>query len=123
MPKAQFLSMDVRQLSFSTNTFDGIWAQAVLLHIEREELPRVLKQFYRIMKPDGFLFIGLKRGKGIHQATEDKEKDKQRLYTYYYKGEVVTQLKRTGFQILSATIVSDALKRPGLTWVHIIARK
>lgn len=43
-------------------TFDGIWASASLLHVPSEELPGVLTQAVRALKPDGVLYVSFKYG-------------------------------------------------------------
>lgn len=64
VPEAKFLKMDLRRLNFSENYFDAIWAMAVLLYIEKKDLPETLNGFYNVLKPRGKLFITVKRGSG-----------------------------------------------------------
>ena len=42
--------------------FDGIFANAVLFHIPKQELPRVLRQLHATLKPGGVLFSSNPRG-------------------------------------------------------------
>lgn len=42
--------------------FDGVFANASLFHVPRQELPRVLRQLYATLKPDGVLFSSNPRG-------------------------------------------------------------
>ena len=42
--------------------FDGIFANASLFHVPSEELPRVLRELYKTLKPRGVLFSSNPRG-------------------------------------------------------------
>ncbi|MEI2296599.1 class I SAM-dependent methyltransferase [Ensifer sp. MJa1] len=42
--------------------FDGIWAEASLLHVPRAELADVLARVYRALRPGGFLHASFKAG-------------------------------------------------------------
>lgn len=47
---------DFLRLDLPDRHFDGIFANASLFHIPGRELPRVLKELYATLKPDGVLF-------------------------------------------------------------------
>ena len=53
---------DFLKLDLPDERFDGIFANAVLFHIPRQELPRVLKELRRALKPGGVLFSSNPRG-------------------------------------------------------------
>ncbi len=57
VPKARFLKMNVLDLKFSKESFDAIWAQAVLLHLDRKDVPKTMKSFYTILRKGGLLDI------------------------------------------------------------------
>lgn len=42
--------------------FDGIFANASLFHVPRQELPRVLRELHAALRPDGVLFSSNPRG-------------------------------------------------------------
>ena len=50
------------QLDLPTAYFDGIFANASLFHVPRQELPRVLRQLRETLKPGGVLFSSNPRG-------------------------------------------------------------
>ena len=52
-----FLALDL-----PLGRFDGVFANASLFHIPRQELPRVLKQLHATLKPGGVLFSSNPRG-------------------------------------------------------------
>ncbi len=47
---------DFLKLELPAERFDGIFANAVLFHIPKQELPRVLQQLHGALKPGGVLF-------------------------------------------------------------------
>lgn len=51
-----------------SNTFDGIWACASLLHVPRSELPDALQRLERALKPGGILYVSFKYGDGEREA-------------------------------------------------------
>ena len=42
--------------------YDGIWACASLLHVEKERLPELLKKLSAALKPEGVLYVSFKEG-------------------------------------------------------------
>jgi len=49
-------------LDLPAERFDGIFANAVLFHVPKQELPRVLAQLHTTLKPGGVLFSSNPRG-------------------------------------------------------------
>lgn len=47
---------DFLRLDLPPGHFDGIYANASLFHVPGQELPRVLRQLWETLKPDGVLF-------------------------------------------------------------------
>ena len=53
---------DFLALKLPAGRFDGIFANASLFHVPRQELPRVLSELHAALKPDGVLFTSNPRG-------------------------------------------------------------
>lgn len=53
---------DFLQLELPDHRFDGVFANAVLFHVPRQELPRVLGQLWRCLVPGGALFCSNPHG-------------------------------------------------------------
>ena len=53
---------DFLALDLPAAHFDGIFANASLFHVPRQELPRVLRELRAALKPDGVLFSSNPRG-------------------------------------------------------------
>ena len=58
----EVLQQNFLELDLPVARFDGIFANAVLFHVPRQELPRVLRQLHATLKPGGVLFSSNPRG-------------------------------------------------------------
>jgi SAM-dependent methyltransferase len=58
----EVLEQDFLALDLPSAGFDGIFANASLFHVPRQELPRVLSELHAALKPDGVLFSSNPRG-------------------------------------------------------------
>ena len=90
---------DFLALKLPSFRFDGIFANASLFHVPRQELPRVLGELRAALKPDGVLFASNPRGhneegwnRGRYGAYHDLESWRAFLKTaafteleYYYR--------------------------------------
>ena len=46
----------------AVEAYDGVWANACLLHVPRDELAPILKRIWRALKPNGTLYASFKTG-------------------------------------------------------------
>ena len=51
VPEVEFRYMDMRNLEFNENSFDGLLSAYSLIHIPSEDIPKTLKSFYYFFKP------------------------------------------------------------------------
>ncbi|WP_296259987.1 MULTISPECIES: class I SAM-dependent methyltransferase [unclassified Pseudomonas] len=58
----EVLQQNFLELDLPSEQFDGIFANASLFHVPRQELPRVLSQLRAALKPGGVLFSSNPRG-------------------------------------------------------------
>ena len=70
---SRHLGRPVRTLLFqdldSVAAYDGVWANACLLHVPRDELADVLALIWRALKPAGYFFASYKTGDGDGRDT------------------------------------------------------
>lgn len=123
VPKATFKKMDVRTLKYPPQYFDAIWAQAVLLHIEKKDIVRVLRNLRRVLKPGGLLHIRVKWGRDAMNVREKISQHKERHFTLFYKNELERLVKKVGFRIVKSQFTEDELHRKDVRWVTLWARK
>ena len=110
-----FMQMDMLDLKFPDNYFDGIWAMASFLNIKKKDSLSTLKGFFRVLNEDGILAMAVKKGDGeIHEA-EDGE---TRLFSLYSESELNDFLKRAGFYVLEG---STEKVKPNV-WIEVVSR-
>jgi SAM-dependent methyltransferase len=123
VPKATFINMDVRRLRFPNETFDAIWANAILLHLRKLDIRAVIKKFHALLRPTGKLHIRMKRGAGRGYTREQLVSKQRRLFTYIGQEELETLVRRSGFRIIRSRLYKDQLGRSDVQWVGIWAEK
>lgn len=123
-PNLEFIETDMRSLPFEDSSFDGVWAQASLLHFERiENVEKSLREFYRILRRSGILYVSVKQQKDKKSGVEKHELTGwQRFFQYFTKEEMEDLFKKAGFEIISSDIQTSQ-NRPGLGWVVVFGKK
>lgn len=61
----EVLQQNFLELDLPAGRFDGVFANAVLFHVPRQELPRVLRELHDALAPRGVLFSSNPRGENI----------------------------------------------------------
>jgi len=91
--KGEFIKMDLREMTFKPESFDGIWACASLLHVPKHELITVLGNFGKVLKNKGLMYISVKRGTG-------EKIENGRYFSYHTLEGLENFLQDAGFQPL-----------------------
>lgn len=103
VPNATFLKMDMRELTFNDNFFDGVWANCSVIHLPKSDIKKTLRGFRRILKDNGVLFISFKEGSG-EKFVKNKGKGNLdgaiRYFSFYTYDEIEKILKKAGFKII-----------------------
>lgn len=124
VPVAKFDVLDIRDFPKLTELFAGVFAQAVLLHFPKKEVPQVLAILKDKIKPGGYLSVTVKERWPNEPEEETKTENKrgypfQRFFSYYGMDEVKKYLTD-----LSTTIVWENIAKSSETnWIQVIARK
>ena len=124
-PECKFLVGDMRALPFPNNDFDGVWANASLLHFEtRQDVEKSLQEFNRVLKEHGILYVSVKlqTGKEKTGLEEDKRFAESRFFQYFTPEEMHELLKDAGFTIVNSTI-EQSRSRAEVKWIQIIGEK
>lgn len=98
-PQTKFIKMDLCNLNFENNTFDGIWSFAAYLHIPKDEINQALSEANRVLKKDGIGFISIKKGSFESYLGEG---EKRRYWAFYGKNQFAELLKNNGFEIIKS---------------------
>lgn len=122
VPKASFFKKDLLKINFPSKSFDGIWANASLLHLRKNDLNKVLLSFKKILKNEGLIYISLRRGKGEGFDFDKSEIREKGYYAYYLESEIKSYLKNAGFKTVYIKVFPDKTRK-NIKWIRVIAKK
>jgi len=117
---SNFIGQEVRCLDFESidykDEFDGIWACASLLHLDKEKLKKVLKLLICACKSGGYVYCSFKYG--------DFEIEKDGRYFLYLNEESLKDvIKDLPVEIVEETITYDVrVGRESEKWLNVIFR-
>ena len=122
-PDGKFIIKDLLKLSFKTDSFDGIWAHAVLLHFSSDDVLKILKDFFKILKPQGKLYLGVKEGTGVQGIVDKLSEGEERYFNFFNKKQIKELLERAGFRIIQTKYVFDEAGRKDVRWIRVFTEK
>lgn len=115
--------LEVRVLAFAdmdwNETFDGVFANASLLHVPPDSLSLALERIAAALKPGGVLFASLKHGQGGY-------KKHGKLHVWRHEAASLDKLLRhsTSLEPIRTWTTADTRpKRAHEHWLHLLARK
>jgi SAM-dependent methyltransferase len=123
-PGIDFLVKDITEPLHIEGVYDGVFAQAVLLHIPKAEVRRVIKNITSSLKQKGYFYLAVKamREGGVEEEIRKEDEygyEYERFFSYYTIEEMREHLVVLGFKI-----VYENIKLWGKTnWIQIIAEK
>lgn len=125
-PDVKFIEGDLRTLPFKSESFDGIWVYASLLHLEKvEDVQKALRECYRVLQPGGIIYGCVKKQTGnikIAVVTDSVSKH-DRFFQYFTEQEIQELLKASGFDVLKTIQDDDLQGRAEVKWIIFIGKK
>jgi SAM-dependent methyltransferase len=118
-----FINMDVTSLDFPNESFDGIWAHAVLLHLNDRDLVSALQELKNVLKPGGYIFVSLKLGEKAAVVTDTLSQGEERYFNFTSAPKILNLLNESGLDVIKKKITPDDAGRPEIKWIRIFARK
>lgn len=106
VPEGIFSIKDIRNLSFSDNSFDGLLAAYSLIHIPTKELHLTLRGFYRVLKPKGYMLLIVQKGKSDQIVDEPLKEGEKTFINFFTKKRLSNYLSDVGFSIV------DMIEKP-----------
>jgi hypothetical protein len=82
--------------SIMAGPYDGVFADAVLLHLSRSQAEQALRTASKATRPGGVLGITLKEGDGAAWSTA--KLGRPRYFTYWREAELDAVLSRSGWR-------------------------
>ena len=108
---------DFLKLDLPAGRFDGIFANASLFHVPRQELPRVLRELRASLKPGGVLFSSNPRGDDVEGWSGNRYGVHFRLATWR------SLLTDAGFVELAHYYRPEGLPREQQPWIASVWRR
>ncbi len=106
-----FLNLELQE-----ETFDGIFANASLFHIPKQEFPRILLQLRRTLRPGGILFSSNPRGSSEEFSGE--------RYGHFMELEASrAYLEAAGFRVIEHYYRPAGLPHTAQPWLAILSQK
>ncbi|MEK7633237.1 MAG: class I SAM-dependent methyltransferase [Patescibacteria group bacterium] len=93
---------NVDKISFKNKSFDVVACFDVLYHKQVKDYKKVIKEFYRILKPGGVLFIRVPAFQFLYGSHDIAVHTKHR----FEKEELKILLKNNNFEVLKASYVN-----------------
>lgn len=108
---------DMLALQLPPDRFDGIYANAVLFHVPSQELPRVLSELHRALRPQGVLFTSNPRG-------PDTEELRGQRYGCFLTPETWRgYVEESGFELLEEYFRPTGKPRAEQPWLATVWRR
>ena len=121
--RATFQVMDVTQLSFSSNSFDGVWANVIFLHLDREQFKKGLEELFRVLKPGGIVYVSVKKGEGKGFESDERVRGVKKFWAYYQEADVKNFLQEAGFLLIEQNTSEMDHAMATHPFIRFIARK
>lgn len=129
-PDIEFVEGDLLFLPFNDESFDGVWSNASLLHLEAvDDVKKALSEISRVLKPAGVLHMVVKSQTGDSKTAvvSDKLSGHDRFFQYFKKEEVTMLLEGAGFSVLHSQEYDEVEifphGRPEVRFIWCLARK
>lgn len=100
VPEGKFQIMDMRDLKFQDENFDGLLAAYSLIHIPSEEMTKTLRGFYRILKIEGLILIIAQAGEPDRIVDEPLLKGEKIFVNFFTRNRLAKFLNESGFKII-----------------------
>jgi len=108
--KVHFQVGDMCKTIFLDESFNGIWSNDTLIHLNRKDILPTLREFHRILKKNGILYISVKEGEGEGFEEEEMSNFKPRFYTWFKEDEIIKYFKKAGFRIIETEVFYEKKK-------------
>ena len=88
------LLLDIENLPFAPNSFDGVWAYASFLHVPKANFQDALRQTRQVLTPEGIFYIGMKEGNFEGMIENARYPGDKRFFSLYQDQELMSLISR-----------------------------
>ena len=118
--KVNIKKMDMLKLDFKDNFFDGVWCCASLLHLSKSDAKKAVAEFFRVLKPGGVLYVGLKEGDKEGYEFHPVLNNSKVFVAYYSLEELEELIRESNFELINSYVEGGT---EGISWINSFARK
>jgi len=112
--------MDLADLRFPPDSFDAVYAMNSLVHLPRTELPDVLREVSRVVKPRGLFYVGMYGGYA-YEGTGDWDPYEPKRFFSFHTDEHLQRLLEQDFHVHSFRRIPHGWA--GLHFQSVVLRK
>lgn len=128
VPNARFLVMDIKEIENLNENFDGIFMQAVLLHVPKNEVDGVLRKAVTKLNPGGSLYIAVKEKMegGVDEEVKEENDygyEYKRFFSYFSVDELRQRLQNIGLEIVYEDVKPPSRTARKSNWLQIVGKK
>lgn len=128
VPDAKFLVKDINDIDSLDESFDGIFMQAILLHIPKKDVGEVLHKAVTKLNPGGYLYIAVKEKMEGGVDEEVKQEDDygyayERFFSYFSIDELRQHLQNVGLEVVHEDVKPPSRTQRKSNWLQIIGKK
>lgn len=111
VPQATFVCQDMTTLDVPDASFDAICSFYAVIHIPREEHLPLLRDFHRMLKPGGFLLLGM--GSSDSPGIVEPFFGAPMYWSHYDAATNVRMMEEAGFHVIRLEMVPESLNPEG----------
>ncbi|OGZ73105.1 MAG: hypothetical protein A2908_01055 [Candidatus Staskawiczbacteria bacterium RIFCSPLOWO2_01_FULL_38_12b] len=128
VPEGRFLVMDINNVDTLEESFDGIFMQAVLLHIPKKEAEGIIKKAVGKLNSGGYLYIAVKEKieGGVDEETKtdnDYGYEYERFFSYFTLDEFKEYFKNVGLEMVYENVMPPSRTARKSNWMQVIGKK
>jgi SAM-dependent methyltransferase len=98
-PDIPFRQGDMLALDLEDNALGGIAAFYSVIHARQEQIPQVMREFYRVLRPGGLALLAFHIGDEVRHIEEWWEKPVSLDFHFYQPEALAQRLEEVGFRI------------------------
>lgn len=120
-PDVTFQICDMQKLPFKDASFDGIWAHSVFHHLDKPAMNTTLKEWTRILKKNGVIYLRTKMGQGNWKGIDSLSAGQEREFTLLMPNELDKMFSELGLHKISLEKEKDLTR--DIYWIKAFFRK
>lgn len=99
------IAMDVYEMNFEPESFDGIYSINCFLHIPKRDLPEVLYGTHRILRTGGLFYLGVYGDRDFEGKLRWTDYDSEERFFAFYMFDDYKKILESVFKIKDARVI------------------